>query len=176
MMAGALNAAAPPLFLEAIPPQLIGRIMALFNPLQQLAAITSMALAGFLASTVLRALHVHVAGLTFGPINTIFACGALLITAAGCAVLAPLSRRHEVGEAIPTPLSLTIELTHHRQHPSPIADRVQRDSTGPRPRHPLPLTQTSPGGIPGAPTGPEPDNTAIFRVSSRAATPAARIR
>jgi MFS family permease len=139
MMAGALNAAAPPLFLGAIPPQLIGRIMAIFNPLQQLAAITSMALAGFLASTVLRALHVHIAGLTFGPINTIFACGALLITAAGCAVLAPLSRRHEVGDAIPTPLSLTIELTHHRQHPSPGADRVERHSTGSRLRHPSPF-------------------------------------
>jgi MFS family permease len=139
MMAGALNAAAPPLFLGAIPPQLIGRIMAIFNPLQQLAAITSMALAGFLASTVLRALHVHVAGLTFGPINTIFACGALLITAAGCAVLAPLSRRHEVGDAIPTPLSLTIEPPHHRQHPSPGADRVERHSTGSRSRHPSPF-------------------------------------
>jgi MFS family permease len=95
LMAGALNAAAPPLFLQAIPQELIGRIMAIFNPLQQLAAITSMALPGFLASTVLRSLHVHIAGLTFGPINTIFACGAVLITVAGFVVLAPLLRAQE---------------------------------------------------------------------------------
>jgi MFS family permease len=94
-MAGMLNAAAPPLFLATIPQQLIGRVMAIFNPLQQLAAIASMAVAGFLASTALRSLHAHVLGLTFGPVNTVFACGALLITAAGCLVLVPLWHTHE---------------------------------------------------------------------------------
>lgn len=87
MMFGALNAAAPPLFLAEIPQHLIGRVMAIFNPIQQLAAISSMALAGLLASTALRSLHADVAGLAFGPINTIFGFSSLLIVAAGCAVM-----------------------------------------------------------------------------------------
>ena len=77
LMFGALNAAAPPLFLAVIPQNLIGRVMAVFNPFQQLAGISSMAVAGFLASTVLS-------------VGTIFGVSALLIVAAGCAVIVPL--------------------------------------------------------------------------------------
>ena len=51
--------------------------MAVFNPFQQLAGISSMAVAGFLASTVLS-------------VGTIFGVSALLIVAAGCAVIVPL--------------------------------------------------------------------------------------
>jgi MFS family permease len=49
LMFGALNAAAPPLLLAAIPQHLTGRVMSVFNPLQQIANIISMAAAGFLA-------------------------------------------------------------------------------------------------------------------------------
>jgi MFS family permease len=90
LMFGAINAAVPPLFLAVIPQQLIGRVMAIFNPLQQLAGLTSMALAGFLASTALRSLHADIAGVTFGPMDTIFGFSALLITVAGFAVIVPL--------------------------------------------------------------------------------------
>jgi MFS family permease len=68
----ALNAAAPPLLLAAIPQHLTGRVMSVFNPLQQVANIISMAVAGFLAGTVLRGMHLVVAGVAFGPINTIW--------------------------------------------------------------------------------------------------------
>ncbi len=57
LMFGALNAAAPPLFLAAIPQHLMGRVMSVFNPLQQVANIISIAVAGFLAGTVLRSMH-----------------------------------------------------------------------------------------------------------------------
>jgi MFS family permease len=77
LMFGALNAAAPPLFLAVIPPGLIGRVMAIFNPLQQTASITSMALAGVLAT----------AGLS---VSAIFGASAMLIIAAGCAIMIPL--------------------------------------------------------------------------------------
>lgn len=77
LMMGALNAAASPLFLAVIPRDLIGRVMAIFNPLQQVADIASMALAGLLASGLLH-------------VGTIFLVGALLIVAAGCAVIGPL--------------------------------------------------------------------------------------
>jgi MFS family permease len=77
LMFGALNAAAPPLFLAVIPQHLIGRVMAIFNPLQQGANITSMALAGVLAT----------AGL---PVSAIFGASAVAIVAAGCATIVPL--------------------------------------------------------------------------------------
>ena len=64
--------------------------MAVFSPLQQLANILSMAAAGFLASTVLRGMHVVVGGAAFGPVDTIIGVSGLLVVAAGLAVLAPL--------------------------------------------------------------------------------------
>lgn len=73
---GALNAAAPPLLLASIPQRLIGRVMSVFNPIQQVANIASMATAGALAATV--------------PVRTIFAVSALLIIAAGLALIRPL--------------------------------------------------------------------------------------
>jgi hypothetical protein len=41
--------------------------MSVFTPLQQVANITSIAAAGLLAATVLRGMHLVVAGVTFGP-------------------------------------------------------------------------------------------------------------
>ncbi|WP_300605149.1 hypothetical protein [Trebonia sp.] len=73
---GAVNAAAPPLLLASIPQRLIGRVMSVFNPVQQAANIASMAAAGALAATV--------------PVRAIFAAGALLIIAAGLALIGPL--------------------------------------------------------------------------------------
>lgn len=91
LMFGALNAAAPPLFLAAIPQHLMGRVMSVFNPLQQVANIISIAAAGFLAGTVLRGMHVTVTGAKFGPVDTIFAVSAVLIIAGGLAMISPLS-------------------------------------------------------------------------------------
>ena len=88
---GAINAARPPLFLAIIPQHLIGRVMAVFNPLQQIANIVSMGRPGFLASTLLRGMHVMIAGMTFGPIDAILGVSALLIIAGGIAVTALLN-------------------------------------------------------------------------------------
>lgn len=88
---GAINAAAPPIFLAVIPPNMTGRVMSVFNLLQQVANISSLAIAGFLAGTVLQRFHPKVFGITFGPIDTIFATSALLITIAGLAMIRPVS-------------------------------------------------------------------------------------
>ena len=45
--------------------------------------------------TVLRGMHLVVAGVTFGPINTIFAASALLVISGGLAMIRPLSRATE---------------------------------------------------------------------------------
>jgi MFS family permease len=91
LMFGALNAAAPPLFLAAIPQSLMGRVMSVFNPLQQVANIISIAVAGLLAGTVLRGLHQGVAGAEFGPVDTIFAVSAVFIIVGGLVMIGPLS-------------------------------------------------------------------------------------
>jgi len=91
-MFGALNAAAPPIFLAVIPPDMIGRVMSVFTPLQQVANIGGLAAAGFLAATVLRGFHAEALGVTLGPIDMIFTVSALLITTAGLVIIRPLSR------------------------------------------------------------------------------------
>ena len=70
---GAVNAAVPPLLLASIPQRLIGRVMSVFNPVQQVANIASIAAAGALAATL--------------PVRTIFAVSALLIIVAGLALI-----------------------------------------------------------------------------------------
>jgi MFS family permease len=86
----AVNVVISPLMLRATPKELIGRVATVMNPLVNLASIVSMALAGLLASTVLRHLHVVVAGVTFGRIDTIFGVSGLLMLAAGLASIRPL--------------------------------------------------------------------------------------
>jgi MFS family permease len=59
---GVLNAVVSPILLSVAPARMLGRVSAVLSPLQQLASIVSMALAGALASTVLRGFHADVAG------------------------------------------------------------------------------------------------------------------
>src|SRR5215469_1672706 len=54
---GAVNTVLSPLVLDVTPQEMLGRVVAVVSPLQQLAAILSMAVSGFLASTVLRNFH-----------------------------------------------------------------------------------------------------------------------
>ncbi len=87
---GVLNAAMSPIILEATPSRLLGRVSAVISPLQQLASIVSLVLAGVLASTVLRGTHFAVAGVSFGPYDTVFAVAGLLFLIAAAASVAPL--------------------------------------------------------------------------------------
>lgn len=89
---GILNSVVSPLILGATPSHLIGRVSAVLSPLQQLASIVSMVLAGILASTVLRGFHAVIGGVTFGPYDTVFLAGGLLFVIAGIATIAPLSK------------------------------------------------------------------------------------
>jgi MFS family permease len=95
-----VNSVVGPILLRVTPAHLLGRIISLLTPLTQVAAILSMAAAGFLASTTLRDLHFTVAGVSFGRIDTIFLAGGLL-TVAG-ALWAAL-RLREVDRPAPDP-------------------------------------------------------------------------
>jgi MFS family permease len=87
---GIVNAMDTPIMLRTTPSHLICRVSAVFSPLVQLSAIISMALAGYLASTVLRQFHLVIAGGTFGPYNTLFAIGGVLFLLSGVASIVPL--------------------------------------------------------------------------------------
>jgi MFS family permease len=86
----AVNVVINPLMLRATPKELIGRVATVMNPLVNLSSIVSMAIVGLLASSVLRNLHVVVAGVTFTRIDTIFAVGGLLMLAAGLVSIRPM--------------------------------------------------------------------------------------
>jgi MFS family permease len=90
---GAVNAAIPPLILGAAPQHMIGRVESVMNPLLSLAAISSMGATGILTSTALRGFHATVAGISFGPYDTVFAVAGLLFMTSGIASIAPL-RQH----------------------------------------------------------------------------------
>ncbi|HEY7124972.1 MAG TPA: MFS transporter [Ktedonobacterales bacterium] len=83
VMQAGLNVAVNPLILHVTPRELVGRISSVLDPATSLVSIVSIAIAGSLASTVLNNLHATVLGMTFGPIDTIFAFSGLLILLGG---------------------------------------------------------------------------------------------
>jgi MFS family permease len=88
--AGAVNVAISAIMLEVTPPQMLGRVVSVLNPLVQLASIVSMGGFGFLAGSALAGLHERVVGLTFGPYDTIFGVCGPIIVASGLLVIRPL--------------------------------------------------------------------------------------
>ena len=75
-----------PLVLKATPRELVGRVAAILNPSPTLASLVSIALAGYLAST-LRGWHANMLGITFGPIDTILSGAGILLALAGLYLL-----------------------------------------------------------------------------------------
>ena len=80
---GAVNVLVGPLLLAVTPENLLGRVATVIGPVQQLAAISTMALAGFLASTAMRDFRTTVAGVQFGRIDTLLLVGGILMIAGG---------------------------------------------------------------------------------------------
>ncbi|WP_328901989.1 MULTISPECIES: MFS transporter [unclassified Streptomyces] len=97
----ALNAAMTPLLLESTPPEYLGRVVAVFNPVNELAYMLSAGVAGWLASTGLAHFGGHVAGMAFGPVDTIFTASGIMIIIAGCYAFFALPRERT---AVATPL------------------------------------------------------------------------
>jgi MFS family permease len=90
LMIGAINAAISPLLLGATPQHMLGRVVAVINPIQQLAGIVSLGLASLLATTVLAHFQVVVAGISFNTYDAIFGASGLIIIVAGLASILPL--------------------------------------------------------------------------------------
>jgi MFS family permease len=86
---GVMNTAMTPVLMGAVPKEYLGRMMAVFNPVQQIGSMLSVVAAGWIASSVLRNFSGTFAGLRFGPIDVIFAgSGVLMIAAGACAAFA----------------------------------------------------------------------------------------
>ena len=115
-----MNTAMTPLLLRAAPPQYLGRVVAVFNPVNELASMLSVVVAGWLASTALRGFRGHLAGMRFGPIDTIFAAsGVLIILAGGYAALAfpgevsASAKRAEAADISDHPEGIAAEVAEH---------------------------------------------------------------
>jgi MFS family permease len=109
IVVGSLNVAISPLLLSVTPQEMIGRVIAVIAPLQQVANVVATAAAGFLVSTALRGLHQSFAGTTFGPYDTVFAVGGLLFVVAGLATIPLLATApaQSAQAADPVPLAPT---------------------------------------------------------------------
>ncbi|MFJ1751884.1 MFS transporter [Kitasatospora sp. NPDC088134] len=89
---GALNTAFGPIVLDAAPSAYLGRVMAVFTPLQRLAELVGVTASGFLAGTVMAGFHRQVLGVRFGRIDTLYLAAGLLVLAGGLYALRALSR------------------------------------------------------------------------------------
>ncbi|MEU5429417.1 MFS transporter [Streptomyces olivoreticuli] len=98
---GALNAVSSPLIIQQSPRDHLGRIMSVFDPVAQLASLTSVALSGVLAGTVLNGFHGRWAGMDFGRIDVIFLVGGVCTVATG--LYTSIALRHAVASAAPPP-------------------------------------------------------------------------
>jgi MFS family permease len=87
-----LNITTGPLLLGATPRELLGRVVSVLNPVIMLASLISVAVSGYLASTVLRGFHAQVGPFSLGPIDTIFTGSGALIVLGGIYALVRLGR------------------------------------------------------------------------------------
>jgi predicted MFS family arabinose efflux permease len=85
-----LNTAVAPLLLDAAPREYLGRVMAVFMPVNQLASMVSVVISGWLTSTVLRSFRASFAGITLNSVSLIFIVAGGLIFASGVRAFAAL--------------------------------------------------------------------------------------
>jgi MFS family permease len=85
-----LNTAVAPLLLDAAPREYLGRVMAVFMPVNQLASMVSVVISGWLTSTVLRSFRASFAGITLNSVSLIFIVAGGLIFASGIRAFAAL--------------------------------------------------------------------------------------
>jgi MFS family permease len=85
-----LNTAVAPLLLDAAPREYMGRVMAVFMPVNQLASMLSVVISGWLTSTVLRSFRASFAGITLNSVSLIFVVAGGLIFASGIRAFAAL--------------------------------------------------------------------------------------
>jgi len=96
-MISILNTAAGPLLLDAAPREYLGRVLAVFSPVNQL--VSSL----WLASTALRSFQASAAGISLNAVSLIFILAGCLIIAAGVRALIALPPGPAAGTRGPRP-------------------------------------------------------------------------
>jgi MFS family permease len=89
-----LNTAVAPLLLDAAPREYMGRVMAVFTPINQFASMASVVISGWLTSTVLRSFRATFAGVTLNSVSLIFIVAGALIVLSGIRAFAALPGTH----------------------------------------------------------------------------------
>jgi sugar phosphate permease len=109
----ALNVAISPLMLQVTPRELVGRVTAILVPLVNISNLISLALAGYLASTILAGFNTDVLGVHFGPIDTIFGVAGILCIIGGIYALLNLRADPKAaaggGGTAPTPAGSPVD-------------------------------------------------------------------
>jgi MFS family permease len=82
---GWVNTAIGPILYREVPRALLGRVISVVNPIQQLASMFSALASGWLVSDLLRGLDVSAGPVRLRPIDTVFAVCGLLFVVAGVA-------------------------------------------------------------------------------------------
>lgn len=83
LLTSVINVTITPLMWHVTPEAFVGRVAAIFTPVTTLASLLSIALSGYLASTLLRGFHATIVGVSFGPVDTLFTAAGLLILLGG---------------------------------------------------------------------------------------------
>ncbi|MEV6525744.1 MFS transporter [Longispora sp. NPDC051575] len=84
LAAGTLETVTTPVLLEAVPRELLGRVISVFAPTYKLASMLSIAAASSIVGMLPVGSHTTVAGIRLGRIDTVFLVTALMLLVAGC--------------------------------------------------------------------------------------------
>ncbi|MFB8238046.1 MFS transporter [Kitasatospora purpeofusca] len=149
-----LNTAMAPLLLAATPQEFRGRVISVFYPVTRLAAMLTAVLSGWLAGSGLRDFSGSVAGLRFGPIDTIFAVSGLVVVLAGvyARVGLPASGPAPAAGPAPAPGGAVPDAEPARE-PAAMAVEAHGEATGETPAEAPAEDPTAPA----APTAPAPE-------------------
>jgi len=79
----ALQVTLGPLMLQVTPGEFVGRIVSVMGPVTSAAEMISVLLAGFAGSTILKGFHKQIAGIAFGPYDTILTMAGILALLGG---------------------------------------------------------------------------------------------
>lgn len=94
LVCGALNAglnvAASPMMMRETPPDMMGRMMSIFQPIMNLAILVATGVIGYLAGVTLRGFSATWQGMSFGPVDTIWLAGGALMALSAVVIVVGL--------------------------------------------------------------------------------------
>lgn len=87
-----INVLIGPLWMKTVAPEMLGRTLSWLNAVSTAANLISMAIAGWLVSTVLHGLDITIAGMHFRPVDSVFTAAGVLFVVGGLVILPILHR------------------------------------------------------------------------------------